>query len=149
MPIQIDPDELREITMKFLKSRNLMVLGTSHKDKVWSATVYYVMTDDFEFIFYSRPDTRHSKNIGENENVSIVITEIPVKNHKNRSIQISGIARRADGAEWNHYYPLYEAQIKQAAKYPDHIIYVIKPEEIWMIDEKLLGHFNRVQIALS
>lgn len=142
----VSEEELKDNAFAFLKSRNLMVLGTSAHNKVWSATVYYVVTDEFEFIFYSRPDTRHAENIETNEHVSIVVTEIPVKDHKGKSIQLSGIARRADGAEWNHYYPLYEAQIKQAATYSDHIIYVVKPTEIYMIDQKLLGTHNRIRI---
>ncbi len=140
------PEELKEHALKFLQERELMVLGTSLDNLVWSATVYYVATDEFELIFYSRPDTRHAENIEVNPNVSAVITEIPVKNHKNRSVQIAGLARKIEGAEWNHYYSLYEKKIKQASKYPDHIIYLVNPVEIWMINEKIFGHFNRIQV---
>lgn len=148
MGILVTPEEVKLNAVKFLQSEHNMVLGTSLKDEVWSATVEFVATDEFELIFYSRPDSRHSQNIADNPNVSAVITQLPPKKTGNLSIQMSGLARAADGAEWNHYYPIYEKKVKTAGKQPDHIIYVIKPEEIWMIDEKLLGHRNRVEVDL-
>ncbi len=126
-----------------------MVLGTSLDKLVWSATVYYVVTDEFEIIFYSRPDTRHAENIELNENVSVVVTEIPIKNKKIKSIQLAGTARKIEGAEWNTYYSIYEKKYEWAKEFSDHIIYLVKLLELWMIDEKLFGHFNRVQIELQ
>ena len=142
----LSTEELKEHALRFLKSKSLMVLGTSSNDKVWSATVYYVVTEEFEIIFYSRSDTRHTENIEINPNISVVVTEIPIKSKKIKSIQLAGIARKADGADWNKYYLRYEEKYKWAKEFPDHIIYVVKPLELWMIDEKLLGHFNRVQV---
>lgn len=142
----VSDEDLKEHALRFLKSQDLMVLGTSNNDKVWSATVEYVATDEFELIFYSRPDSRHSQNIEDNSNVSAVISEMSAKKSGDVSIQIAGEARRADGAEWNVYYPLYEKKFKSAGNQPDHIIYVIKPNELWILDENLLSRRDRVQV---
>lgn len=144
----VTAEELKQHTLAFLKKERVMVIGTSAKDQVWSATVEYVVIDGFELIFYSRPDSRHAENISKNENVSVVITEMPPKKTGNKSVQIAGVARIAQGAEWNAYYPLYAKKIKNADKQPDHIIYVVKPTELWILDEKLLGHQNRVKVTL-
>lgn len=142
----VTTEELKESALQFLKKQDLMVLGTSKDNHVWSATVEYVVTDALELIFYSRPDARHSQNIKDNSNVSAVITEMPPKKTGNLSIQIAGEAQRADGAEWNHYYPIYARKVKRAGDQPDHIIYVIKPTELWIIDEKLLHSSNRTKV---
>lgn len=141
------PEELKAHALSFLQKEKLMVLGTSLQDQVWSATVYFVITDEFEIIFYSRPDTRHIDNLRQNPNVSAVITS---SSKKNKSIQVSGVARSADGIEWNTYFPLYQAFMNKHGKHPerhqDRIVYVIKPREVWFIDEVLLGHYNRVRV---
>lgn len=142
----VTAEELKQHALSFLKKERLMVIGTSDNDQVWSATVEYVVADDFELIFYSRPDSRHAENISKNENVSVVITEMPPKKTGNKSVQLAGKARIAEGAEWNTYYPIYAKKVKNADKQPDHIIYVIKPSEIWLLDEKLLGHRNRTKV---
>lgn len=144
--VLLSREELKEHSLKFLKSQELMVLGTSANNNVWSATVCFAVTDTLEIVFYSRPTTRHCENIAVNSFVSVVITDMPVKAKKEQSIQIAGEARQADGAEWNVYYPLFEKKHTWAKSAADKIIYVIKPNEIFMIDEGLLGHHNRVQV---
>lgn len=145
----VSKEELREHALSFLKKQEYMVIGTSLHDHVWSATVKFVVTDSFELIFYSRPDTLHSQNIEQNPHVSAVITEMPVKKSGSRSIQLAGMARIADGVEWNTYYPLYKKKVKNADSLQDYIVYVIKPEDVWMIDDKLWGIKARVQVNIE
>lgn len=146
MGIIVSEEELKNHAFSFLEGKELMALATSHRDEPWATTVPFVVAPEFEIIFYSRPGARHTENIKKNNRVTGVISEIPIHNNKERSVQVKGKVRKVDGVEWNTYYPLYEAKFKNAKDFPDHIIYVIKPEEVWMIDEKIFGHKNRTRV---
>ncbi|MBP7832565.1 MAG: pyridoxamine 5'-phosphate oxidase family protein [Candidatus Levybacteria bacterium] len=142
MPMMLKPQELQEKALSFLAKERLMVLGTSLHDKVWSATVHFVETSEFEMIFFSNPSARHCQNILKNPHVSAVVT-----NEKTAtSIQFAGTCRIADGIEWDKYFEIYSQKVKNAAQRVDQVIYVIKPDEVWMIDEKLTGGRSRTQI---
>lgn len=142
MSILLDTHELQEKAIAFLAKQKTMVLGTSADNKVWSATVHFVETPEFEIIFFSNPKTRHCQNILKNKNVSAVIT-----NEKTvTSIQLAGECRIADGVEWDKYFEIYARKVKNAAKRVDQVIYVITPSELWMIDEKLTGGRARTQV---
>lgn len=146
MGIIVTGEELKDHAFDFLEGKELMALATSHKDEPWAVTIPYVVTPEFEMIFYSRPGVSYAQNLEKNDRVSVVITEIPIHNNKLRSIEIKGRVRKVDGVEWNTYYPLYERQFPEARNFPDHIIYVVKPEEVWMIDEKVFGHNDRTKV---
>lgn len=146
MGIIVSEEELKDHAFGFLGTKELMALATSYKDEPWATTVPFVAAPAFEIIFYSRPGSKHTENIEKNDRVSAVVTEIPVHNNKERSVQITGKVRKIDGVEWNTYYPLYESRFPEAKDYPDHIIYVLKPEEVWIIDEKIFGHKNRTRV---
>ncbi len=138
-------DELGKIALGFLKKQKLMVLGTSVHNKVWSATVHFVVTPEFELIFFSRPDTRHSQNILKNPCVSAVVTD--ETKGKERSIQFAGTCRIADGVEWDKYFGMYAEKVRNAEKRVDQVIYVISPSEVWLIDEKSTGHRSRILVV--
>lgn len=146
MGILVSPEELKLHALSFLKKQDYMVVGTSSNNQVWSATVKFVITDEFEIVFYSRPDSRHSLNIVQNPHVSVVVTEMPPKKSGSKSIQLAGKARIVDGVEWNTYYPIYKKKVKNADSMPDYMLYAIKPDEVWMIDDKLFGVRSRVQV---
>lgn len=140
--MMLEPQELQEKALRFLAKEKTMVLGTSHHDKVWSATVHFVETPEFEIIFLSNPQSRHCQNILKNKKVSAVIT-----NEKTAaSIQLAGDCRIADGVEWDKYFEIYAKRVKNASKRVDQVIYVVKPDEVWMIDEKLTGGRSRTQV---
>lgn len=138
----LEPQELKDKAFTFLAKEKIMTLGTSLDDKVWSATVHFVPTDEFEIIFFSSPQARHCQNILKNPNVSAVIT-----NEKTAtSIQLAGECRIADGVEWDKYFEIYAKKVKNASKRVDQVIYVIHSSEVWMIDEKLTGGRARTQV---
>lgn len=143
MTILLEQHELRDKALGFLEKQTTMVLGTATHNNVWSASVHFVTTPDFEVIFFSNPNSRHCQNILENRNVSAVIT-----NEKTAaSIQLAGTCRIADGVEWDTYFDIYAKKVKNAAKRVDQVIYVITPTELWMIDEKLTGGRARTQVV--
>lgn len=139
---EVTREELKQKAFDFLNKEKIMVLGTSADNMVWSASMHFVETPDFEIIFFSNPKSRHCQNIFKNKNVSaVMINEKTVT-----SIQLAGVCRIADGVAWDKYFEIYAGKVKNAAKRVDQVIYVIKPEEVWMIDEKITGGRSRTQV---
>lgn len=67
--------ELREI----IDSNRYMVLATAGADgRPWATPVWFAHRDHTEFIWVSRPDTRHSRNIAERPEIGLVIFDSTV-----------------------------------------------------------------------
>lgn len=146
----VSKEKVRKSVLEYLDRNRLMTLGTTIRNKSWAATVFYALDRKFNLIFYSRPDTKHCQHIKQNSHVSVVI------NHdwKNidgtiKGLQITGRASKVLRKDYVKFYALYKKRFKWADKFvSDHVLYLIEPIEIWYIDQKLLGHFNRVHVIL-
>lgn len=133
---------------EYLKQNRLITLGTSTGNKPWAATVFFAYDKNLNLIFYSREDTRHCQHIKRNPYVSVAINQDwKEKRGFIKGLQITGRASKIAKAQYNRYYAIYKSRFKWADKFAsDHILYLVKPLEIWYINQKLFGHFNRVRI---
>lgn len=134
--------------LEYMKDNRLMTLGTSFRDKPWLATVFYAFDEKTNIFFYSKEDTKHCRNIAKNPNVSVAINHTwRYLDGKIKAIQLFGRASEVSKVEYPSYYRIYKARFKWADDFKsDHLLYVIKPNEVWYIDEKLFGHFHRVRV---
>lgn len=123
-----------------------MSLATASRNKPWSATVFFAYDKNLNLIFFSREDTRHCKDIHENPYVSVAMNQ-DQQGHGIEGAQITGRASKVSSREHKKFYALYKSRFKWADEFAsDHALYLIKPSEVWYINEKLFGHFNRVRI---
>ena len=75
-----------------------MVLGTADRaGRPWASPVYYAHADYREFLWVSKPEARHSRNLEAREAVSIVIFDSTVPINSGRAVYVSAAARRLDG----------------------------------------------------
>lgn len=134
--------------IQYLRRNRLMTLGTSLNNKPWAATVFFAFDKNLHLLFYSREDTRHSQHIKRNPHVSIVINhDWKDKRGFIRGLQIIGRAAKVLPKDYSHYYYIYKSRFQWADDFAeDHILYIIKPKEVWYIDQKLFGHFYRVRV---
>lgn len=64
-----------EKTVSFLRSHPSGVLSTVSKDsKPWGSTIYFAVDDDLTIYFTTRVKTQKAKNIHDNQNVSLTVT---------------------------------------------------------------------------
>lgn|SRR3989338_4208043 len=135
--------------LRHLARNRLMALGTCTKSgKPWGATVFYAFDRDFTILFYSRENTTHCKHLRANPDVSIVV------NHSWRNpdgtisgLQMTGKAKPVLPKDYTCLYNLYKQRFSWADNFKnDHVLYQIKPKEIWLIDEKFFGHFYRRRV---
>lgn len=134
--------------LRYLKRNRLMSLGTSVRNKPWAATVFFAYDKNANLIFYSREDTRHCEHIKKNPYVSVVINhDWKEKGGFITGLQIAGRTSKISRIEYGRYYALYKSRFAWADEFAsDHALYLVKPAEIWYINQKLFGHFNRVKI---
>lgn len=134
--------------LEYMGANHLMTLGTSLKDKPWLATVLYAFDGNLRIFFYSNENTRHCVNISKNPNVSVVINHTwRYPDGKEKAIQLAGRASKVAKKDYVRWYDIYKSRFKRADEFKsDHILYVIEPTEVWYLDEKLFGHFNRVKV---
>jgi nitroimidazol reductase NimA-like FMN-containing flavoprotein (pyridoxamine 5'-phosphate oxidase superfamily) len=77
-----------------------MVLGTADEDgRPWAAPVYFAPNGYGEFLWVSNPDARHSRNIAERPDVSIVIFDSSVPIGTGQGVYMSAVAEEVEGDE--------------------------------------------------
>ncbi|MBI2625397.1 MAG: pyridoxamine 5'-phosphate oxidase family protein [Candidatus Nealsonbacteria bacterium] len=142
-------ETIKKMVLRYLGKNRLMALGTAANNKPWAATVFYAFDKEFNLIFYSRPDTKHCQHLKRNPFVSVVINH-DWKNADGtiKGLQITGKASKVSKKYYPSVYALYKKRFKWVDEFAsDHIFYLVKPVEIWYIDQKLFGHHNRVRVV--
>ena len=86
-------------TAKAIIDANLyMVLGTADEDgRPWVSPVYYAPAGYREFLWVSRPETLHSRNIAVRPEISIVIFDSSVPIGTGQGVYIAAIAEEVTG----------------------------------------------------
>jgi nitroimidazol reductase NimA-like FMN-containing flavoprotein (pyridoxamine 5'-phosphate oxidase superfamily) len=85
---------------EILAANRYMVLGTSSAEGVpWVSPVWFASEDGETFLWVSRPDTRHSRNIAARAEVAIVVFDSTVASADAAALYLSAVARELEGAE--------------------------------------------------
>ncbi|HBT81579.1 hypothetical protein A3B26_00570 [Candidatus Giovannonibacteria bacterium RIFCSPLOWO2_01_FULL_48_47] len=145
--MRLSKKEKRTKVLEYLKQNRLMSLGTSSANKPWAATVFFAYDKNLNLIFYSREDTRHCRHIKRNPYVSAAINQDWKEKGGIKGLQITGRASKITKKQYNRYYAIYKSRFRWADEFAsDHILYLVKPLEVWYINQKLFGHFRRVKM---
>jgi len=119
--------------------------------KLWTATVYYVIDNKFNFYFLSEPGTMHCQNIAKSAQVACTITHSSQKvTVKKIGVQLRGKASVVNNLQkmrwmlalWNKINPGFEKIITLQNienKVIKSKIYQIEPEVIKFFNEELYG----------
>lgn len=150
-------NSLREKTLAYLESHNVMTLATSGPEGLWAAAVFYV-NDGFTLYFLSAPTTRHSQNIAALPEIAATIQEdykdwpqIKGIQLEGRAQQIKGVEQVATIARYGQKFPivgnLTQAPTEIAKAMRKIAWYKVVPERLYFIDNSLgLGHRDEVAL---
>ena len=95
-----DPDELAACARSIVDDNAYMTLGTADANGVpWATPVWFAHDDYREFIWVSRPRSRHSENIAARAEVGIVIFDSRVAPGAGQALYMSASASRVDDAD--------------------------------------------------
>lgn len=69
--VELTPELIKE----YLSHHNLMQIATPGDNHPWIASVYYTFDDSLQLYFLSDPATIHCRQIAQNSNVAVAITD--------------------------------------------------------------------------
>ncbi len=145
-------NDIRQFVKEVLDKGYLMSLATTDNGGIWVCDVIYIHDDGLNIYWMSDPDTRHSQAIIANNRVAGTIT-VSGAGEDNLGIQFDGIAGKIDGLRPDLATKHRAKRKKPLPEEGRDILedgeswYVIKPEKIELIYEKLFG-FEKHKLEL-
>jgi nitroimidazol reductase NimA-like FMN-containing flavoprotein (pyridoxamine 5'-phosphate oxidase superfamily) len=93
-------DDIDATARRIIDSNRYMTLGTADASgRPWVSPVWYAKDGYGAFLWVSRPGTRHSLNLGDRPEVSVVIFDSTVPIGTGTAVYMSGSAKELDGNE--------------------------------------------------
>jgi uncharacterized protein YhbP (UPF0306 family) len=92
--------ELEALARAIIDDNLYMTLGTADEaGRPWASPVYYAVEGYREFIWVSRPESRHSRNLAARPELGIVIFDSSVPINTGQGVYMSAIAEELIGPE--------------------------------------------------
>lgn len=128
------PDER---IVKFIKRHHVLSLATQSADGLWCAALFYAYSADLQaFVFTSDPATRHAQEMEQCASVAAsIVLETRVVG-KVQGLQIAGVARRAEGEEFDLAKRAYLKKFPYAAVAELHL-WLLRPQRLKLTDNTL------------
>lgn len=88
-------DDLLDHARSLLEVNRYLTLGTvDQAGRPWTSPVYFAATPDWSFYWMSETDARHSRNLAERPDVSLVVFDSTVAPHHGRALYAAGKAHQ-------------------------------------------------------
>jgi nitroimidazol reductase NimA-like FMN-containing flavoprotein (pyridoxamine 5'-phosphate oxidase superfamily) len=92
--------DLAVLARKIIDANRYMTLATADGDgRPWAAPVWYAHQDYTDFLWVSRPGTRHSRNLASRPELAIVIFDSTVPVGGAQAVYVEALAEELVGAE--------------------------------------------------
>jgi uncharacterized protein YhbP (UPF0306 family) len=93
-------DDLVALAKTIIDDNRYMVLGTADRSgRPWATPVYYAADGYRDFYWLSAPDRRHSRNVAERSEISIVIFDSQVAIGEGQAVYMAADASELTGEE--------------------------------------------------
>ena len=103
-----DPES---IARELIDSNSFMTLGTADAAGLpWVSPVWFATADYREFLWVSDPTRRHSRNLAERPQLSIVIFNSQVPVNAGQAVYMSAVADRPEGSELDRGLEVFSAR---------------------------------------
>lgn len=105
-------------------------------------TAYFAWSQEFDLVWLSEPDAKHSRNIRKNDTVAVAVYDSSQSWGKpDRGIQLFGTAREVEGTDAQGPETLYAKRFPEYR--PEDLgayrFYVFRPRRLKLFDERTLG----------
>ncbi len=95
-----ESDDLAEEVRAILDANLYVTVGTADAEgRPWAAPVYFATADNVNLYWVSAPDARHSRNIAERAQVSLVVFDSQVPAYSGRAVYMVATATELSGTE--------------------------------------------------
>jgi hypothetical protein len=143
------PDDMRPVLREFLVTHSTLALATAGEQdgRPQVAPLFFASDDDFNIYWISSPDSRHSLNIADWDDVGAAVYEQTWEWNGIKGVQIEGSARAVIGdEEHNRALAVYKAKFpfvneRFEALIEQSIFYVLRPRWIrWLDNARRFGY---------
>ncbi len=143
------PDDMRPKLHEFLRSQSTLALGTAglSDGRPQVAALFFASDDAFNLNWISDPDSRHSKNLEDWNDVSAAIYVQTWEYGAIKGVQIEGDASAVtDDDERQHALALYSEKFpfvtdRFATLIQQSVFYVVRPRWLrWIDNERKFGY---------
>lgn len=109
-------EDIAAIAKAIIDATLYMVLGTADASgQPWVSPVYFTASKYKEFYWISSPDTKHSRNIAQRSQISIVIFNSQVPVGKAQAVYISAAAEELTGSDLERGLIIYNKRFPDPA----------------------------------
>ena len=92
--------ELAAVARQLIDANRYMTLATADSDgNPWASPVWYAHEGYTDFLWVSRPQARHSRNLASRPGLAIVIFDSTVPAGTGQAVYAEAVAEELDGAE--------------------------------------------------
>jgi pyridoxine/pyridoxamine 5'-phosphate oxidase len=130
-----------------IAANRYMTLATADADGVpWASPVWYATADGRDFYWVSDPNARHSRNIAERPEVSIVVFDSRVAPGTGRGVYMAAVAEQVTGPDLDRGVELFSrvsqaqgagALTRDRVQEPARLrLYRARASEHWLLDNR-------------
>lgn len=151
------PDDMRPALRQFLRHQSTLALATAGEDdgRPQVAPVFFVCDEAFNFYWISSPDSRHSMNLGDWNDVAGAVWAQTWTWSGIKGVQVEGDAMPIDGEdERERALALYKAKFEVVndrllTLLDLSVMYVLRPRWLrWMDNERRFGYRQEFSLVL-
>lgn len=135
--------DLRTLIVEYMEKTWMLQVATAKNNQPWVCTVHYAFDDELNLYWISKPSTRHSQEVQENEKVAGAIVLPHALGDKVRGLQIEGTATAVTDPDeirtaLNHYsrrFGMSEERVNAIVNGTDgHNCYKLSPSLLVLFD---------------
>jgi hypothetical protein len=136
------PSDLAKTARRIIDANSYMTLGTADADgRPWATPVWFAPDGYTDFIWVSRPDTRHSSNIAARPEVGIVIFDSTVQVGQAEAVYVEAVAEQVPAAEVEPAIAIFSAVLENDGASPWRVTDVVGSASFRLYRAQATAHY--------
>ncbi|GAA0915916.1 pyridoxamine 5'-phosphate oxidase family protein [Virgisporangium aurantiacum] len=143
-----------ETARTIIDANSYLTLATADADgKPWATPVWFAADEYTDFIWLSRPTTRHSTNIAARPDVGIVVFDSTVPINQGQAVYVEAVAGEVPAAEVERAVAVFSARSVARGGRPYRAADVVEPAGFRLYRARAVAHYvldahdSRVPVA--
>ena len=131
-----------EMARKIIDANSYMTLATADADgKPWATPVWFTPDGYTDYIWLSRPTTRHSTNIAARPEVAIVVFDSTVPINQGQAVYVDAVAGEVPAAEVERAVAIFSARSVAHGGKPYGVADVVEPAPFRLYRARAVTHY--------
>jgi uncharacterized protein YhbP (UPF0306 family) len=140
---RVAAERIFAIARELLDASELCSIATvSPRQQAHVNTAYFAWDEDLTCVWLSHPSSRHSRNLRTNPSAALAVYDSDQRwGHRDRGIQVFGLAREASGRMERRALNVYTARFPKYAEgdLSAYRLYALRSRRVKVFDERTLG----------